>query len=31
MQTDLDYYQEDYIIEEGLEKVRSKHDSGDKS
>ena len=30
MQRDLDYYQEDYIIEEGMEKMRSKHDSGDK-
>lgn len=30
MQTDLDYWQEDYI-EEGMEKVRREHDTGDKS
>ena len=31
MQTELDYFQEDYILKEGLENVRSKHDTGDKS
>lgn len=31
MQRDLDYYQEELILEEGMEKVRSKRDTGDKS
>ena len=31
MQRDLDYYQEDYLLEDGLEKMRRvKDDSGDK-